>query len=105
MADFVLKVSPEQMLQQADLVKKEAGKVILQFKNVENTVKNSTSYWEGQASDLHCQVFNKISVRFETLSKSLMKRPDDLTKMAGLYNESEQQATQDSAGLPSNIIL
>lgn len=105
MAEFKLKVSPEQMIQQAETVRKEANIVKMQFEKVEETIINSSCYWEGDASDLHRQSFKKIMTKYETLTKSLIKRPDDLLKMAGLYKETEQQATQESVSLPNNIIF
>lgn len=104
MADFILKVSPEEMIAQAERVKAGVDNVARQFEAVGERVRGSVSYWEGVSSSRHVVRFDKIREKYETLAKCLRKRPDDLLKMAGLYNENEQSVTEASEALPGSIL-
>ena len=53
MADFTIKVSPDEMIRQADNIKDSVEKIRKQFANIEELVNRSSAFWEGEASNLH----------------------------------------------------
>lgn len=103
MADFTMKVSPETMIHQADEIKGSVDTIRQQFVAIENCVRRSTGYWEGEASKLHTTRFVKIKENCDDITHRLREHPDDLLKMAGLYTDSETKSTEESNSLQSNI--
>lgn len=103
MAEFTIKVSPEVMIQQADAIKGSINVIRQQFSAIEERVRHSSGYWEGEASSLHTTQFASIKETCEDVSQRLSEHPDDLLKMAGLYAESENKSAEEANSLMSNI--
>lgn len=103
MADFTIKVSPDEMIRQADNIKDSVEKIRKQFANIEELVNRSSAFWEGEASDLHIKKYRDLKQDCDEISRRLGEHPDDLLKMAGIYSESETRSTEDSNSLQSNI--
>lgn len=103
MSDFTMKVSPETMIRQADEIKGSVDRIRQQFSSVEECVRRSSGYWEGEASNLHTTRFAKIRKSCDDITRRLSEHPDDLLKMAGLYSDSETKSAEESNSLQSNI--
>ena len=89
---------------QAETVKACVESIKRQFDTIETKVLNSRTYWEGSASNLHLNKFNKIKSSCNSITRRLSEHPDDLTKMAGIYRTTEAESTQSANSLSSNII-
>lgn len=105
MLDVVLKVSTEEMLHRSDAIKESVNSIRVQFEEIEKRVRHTSGYWEGEASELHMTRFNKIKESCDEIVKRLSEHPDDLLKMAGIYNESENTSVENANSLQSNVIL
>lgn len=103
MAEFTIKVSPDALVNQAGEIKNSIENIRQLFQAVEESVQRSTSYWEGEASDLHKSRFSTIKENCDEIARRLGEHPDDLLKMAGLYTESENKSVEDSNSLQSNV--
>ena len=101
--DFVLKVTPEELITAAQDISKQISNVEQAFRNTGNTISNSLSYWEGDASRLHQKKYKDLEPEIAALLEKLKKRPVALLKMAGLYKETETLNTQEAQKLPDNI--
>lgn len=104
MMDFTMKVSPDVMISQADEIKGSVESIRQQFVSIEEHVRRSPGYWEGEASDLHTNRFAEVKKNCDDIIRRLSEHPDDLLKMAGLYTESETRSKEESNSLMSNII-
>ena len=105
MLEFTMKVSPETMINQADEIKGSVDRIRQQFAMIEECVRRSSGYWEGEASNLHTTSFAKIKESCDVITRCLSEHPDDLLKMAGLYIDSETKSIEESNSLQNNIIL
>lgn len=105
MSEFTMKVSPETMIHQANEIKGSLDRIKKLFATIEDCVRRSSGYWEGEASNLHTTRFVKIKERYDVVTRCLNEHPDDLLKMAGLYNDSETKSEEESNSLQSNIFL
>lgn len=105
MSDITIKVSTDVLVNQADAIRRTTNNTLALFQNIEQIVNNSQSYWEGEAQSKHLAAIRKLSPQYIEISQKICTRTDNLLKMAGLYNESENTSVQDSQSLPSNIIF
>ena len=103
MSDFTMKVSPETMIRQADEIKGSVDRIRQQFSSVEECVRRSSGYWEGEASNLHAKRFSTIKENCNEIVRRLGEYPDELLKMAGLYTQGETKSVEDPNSLQSNI--
>lgn len=103
MSEFTMKVSPETMIRQADEIKGSVERIRQQFASIEECVRRSSGYWEGEASNLHKMRFAKVKESCDDITRRLSEHPDDLLKMAGLYTDSEMKSAEESNSLQSNI--
>lgn len=104
MADFIIKVSPETMLKQAESIKGNVKNIEKLFTSIEERVFGSRTYWEGSASNTHITRYNKIQENCRDIIRRLSEHPEDLLKMAGLYQETETQAKESAESLAGNIL-
>ncbi len=104
MAEFTLRVSTESMVQQAFAIQEIVSRIRQQLQNIEDRVMSSKSYWEGEASDSHINSYNtEIKNQCEEILSRLYEHPDDLLKMAGIYETTEKEDVENIVSLPQNI--
>ena len=99
-----LKVAPNTLKNKANEITKEINTVERQWKKLQETITRSKSYWEGDASNIHQKYISTINSDVTTLIKRLKEHPTELLKMAQLYDEAEQKASQLAAALPKDVI-
>ena len=104
MADFIIKVSPETMLNQAERIKGSVNNIEKLFASIDGRVYGSQTYWEGSASNTHITKYNKIHENCRDIIRRLSEHPNDLMKMAGLYQNTETQAKESAGSLAGNIL-
>lgn len=104
MANVTLKVSPETMKQQAVKIQADVNSIRQQLQSIGDVVLHSTVYWEGEASDSHISSYNsEIKSRCEEILRRLYEQPDDLLRMAGIYETTEKEDTEHIMSLPQSI--
>lgn len=104
MAEFMIKVSTDALIHQSEEIKKSTEKIRQLFQTVGESVRRSSGYWEGEASNLHTTRFSSIKESCDEITRRLAEHPEDLLKMAGLYTESETKSVEDSNSL-QNIVF
>lgn len=105
MADFKLKVTPDVLKSQAQAIKSEISSIEKQWANIETLIKRSKGYWEGEASQQHIKYYNEVKEPVKKVIKRLKEHPDDLLKMAGIYDTAEKQAASLANTLPDDVIV
>lgn len=105
MSEVTLRVSPEVMIKQADAIKNTVNKIGRQFDNIGERVGKIQTYWEGKASDCHCAKYKEIYKQVEEVVKRIGGHPDDLLRMAGIYQTTETEDVDNIVSLPQDIIL
>ncbi|MBQ5398410.1 MAG: hypothetical protein IIU14_03115 [Ruminococcus sp.] len=104
MSDFVIKVSPEVMISQANLVSSGVDSIRRSFEQITRAVYSTREFWEGEASELHIRNYSKLEPKTEEALKRLKEHPTDLLKMADIYKTAESKSAQTASALPSNVI-
>lgn len=105
MAAIHLKVDTNQMKAKANQVSNEVKQIETQWRNLQNVVKASKGYWQGDASNEHQKYLKEVSDDVEKIIRRMKEHPVDLMKMAGIYVAAENDAKSLSGKLPDNVIL
>lgn len=104
MAEIQIKVEPTAMKQEAEQIRGIISKLQNEYSGLCAVVNASSGYWEGDAANAYRTYIKKLDDNMQTVLKRLSEHPDDLLKMAGLYDEAEVKATEVAASLSSNVI-
>lgn len=104
MASIILKVKPDELKKKSGDIKKEITRIESEFKEIDRVVTGTKKYWEGEASDQHIKSYTKMKDNITEIIKRLKEHPEDLEKMAGVYEETENQAKQIASILPADIL-
>ena len=104
MSDFILKVSDNALIQQANMITTNLENIRSALSQIRTTVYASKQYWQGAASSLHIKNYNITEPRMEEIINRLKEHPKDLLQMANLYQETERQNADAASALPSQII-
>lgn len=100
-----LRVTPEVLKSMASDIEKELSDIQNQFQAIDTEVSRTRSYWEGDASDSHKKQYDSLKTEIDECLKDLKNHPVNLLKMAGLYEETEDQAEQESQKLSADVIV
>lgn len=99
----ILNVTPEQMKALAGEMRTEISNIETNLANIEREVSGMQVYWRGDASEKHTTNYQELLPQGRILIKNLNTAPDDLLKIAGLYEETEVANQQLTATLPDDI--
>lgn len=102
---IVLKVSPEELIAVAGEIDGYLKTIENQFQGIENDIKQSKSYWEGSASDLHVQKFEGMKDKIKESIDNLKHHPKNIQQEAGIYKQVEASVTQAAQALPVDVIV
>ncbi len=105
MAGFVLRVTPETLERKAGEISTEIEAVKTAFDKIDEEVRGSKQYWEGDASDAHIKYYNSIKDELYKTVSRLKENPKKLLTMAGIYKEGENENKATAQILSADIIL
>lgn len=105
MAGFILKVSTAELKQKSNEITGQINKIESCWKQIDEIISKSKSYWVGEASDDHQKYRKEVSEDARKVIKRLREHPEDLLKMAGVYEEAEQKAVALAQALPDDVII
>lgn len=105
MADFMLKVTPQQLKTKAGEIQNQISSFENSWKQITQIVSNSKGYWVGDASNAHQKAFQQCQDDVQHIIKRLKEHPQDLMQMAGVYEEHEKAAASLAAALPGDVIV
>lgn len=101
---MVIKVSTEQMESAASTVEAKLNEMRNAFSDLEQTMKNTTSYWQGDGAEHYRSVQQKSKDGIDQALRRMTEEVTDLRKMAGIYKEAESKVTTQAASLPNDVI-
>ena len=105
MGGFKLKVTPDILKSQAQIINQEINLIEKQWANIETLIKRSKGYWEGDASQQHINYYKEFKEPISQIIKMLKEHPNDLLKMAGIYDSAEKEAAELTTSLPDEVII
>lgn len=103
--EITLKVSPDQLKNAAEEIQNQITAFETKLKQMVQVIQGSKGYWTGDASAAHQKAFESLKEDVELVIRRLREHPDDLLKMAGLYEEAEKQAVEKSQALSGDVIF
>ena len=102
---IVLKVEPDALIRMAGDIEKQLKDMKTQFGELQSDINRTRSFWEGEASDTHKSQYDALDPEIQNALDRLQKRPEELLKMAGLYNEVEDAAKEAAMSLLEDVII
>ncbi len=99
-----IKVKTEELVAKASEVTGYIQKTKELFENVLDLVERSNYYWVGAAGDHHRKLFSEEKPNIEEILKRLSEHPDDLLKIADVYDKTEKSTVAANQAISSNLI-
>lgn len=100
---MTIRVTPQVLKDQSNLVIEDIKSIKKHWEGIEDLVKGSKSYWEGDASDTHLRLLKDVEDDVNKLIERLGENPVKLQMMAGVYEVAEGDAQAASAELPEDV--
>lgn len=104
MADFQLKVSPDEMQRQAVRMQGQIRQAQKSWNSLYEAAHASRRYWEGDAADYRHRLLEETKQEILTVFGRLKEHPTRLLQMAGIYTEAETTAAELANSLPDDAI-
>lgn len=104
MGNTIIKVSPEALVQKAEVVEGKISTMETKFTNMNNIISKSSTYWGGNAGDAHRKVYKEYVPEITEIFKRLTEHVKDLNAMAGVYSAAESTVKEIEESLPTNLI-
>ena len=99
-----VKVSPAELLSKAETVSAGIANMENQCGQLEQIINRTSSYWIGEAGDMHRTIYQNQKLHIEEMMKRLKEHPADLIVIAQTYIEAEERAESLASGLPGDVI-
>lgn len=99
-----LLVEPKVLAAQAGEVERLVTLMKNGFDDLERYVRNTNSYWVGEAGNVHREKYINMKPNIEQAIKRLNEHVNDLRVMAGIYEEAENAANMEAQGLVESVI-
>lgn len=74
------------------------------FQQLNAAINNTSSYWKGEAGDLHRKLYNDKAKEINKLLERLGDYPVDMLKIAGIFLDVERENTQSAMKLGADGI-
>jgi WXG100 family type VII secretion target len=104
-AGINLKVSTDDLVQKAQEIEEEISKFESYWNQLLQIVQNSKGYWVGDASNYHQKQIKNYQEDVNRIIKRLKEHPEDLLKMADVYEKSEEMVVKIAQSLPGDAIV
>lgn len=101
----VTEVDTSRLISAAGQLKDKIHKAETSYNNVMSIVKNTNRYWIGQAGDEHRSIFLDQQDDIDEILERLKEHPDDLLKIAGVYEEAEKETETIVEAPVTNLIV
>lgn len=99
-----LTVTPERMYQAASNIESKIEESKKLFKEMLDTVNQTSSYWEGNVATQDRNNFQKENENFNSLVSNLGNYVSELRTITAIYETTESQNTMVSESLPTDIL-
>jgi len=99
-----IKADPQDIISTANTLKKKIDKLQHLFDTMIDTVNQTSSYWQGDASNKYRNDFSEERPEFEENFRRLLEHVEDLNTIASQYIDVEARATGLAESLLNNVI-
>lgn len=98
-----IKMSPEELMAKADAASSSIGKMRDRLSELGGMVRRTSCYWIGDAGDRHRRTYAEQEKTQEEMMKRLSRHPNNMLKIAGIFQDAEKKSVESAAGLPVDI--
>lgn len=95
---------PERLAEAAEWSDQEIEKVEAGMDKLEETVRQTCAYWQGQGSEHYRKETAVLMEAVKEMIKPVKKQPVALLKISGVYKEREAENTEIAGSLPVDIL-
>lgn len=100
-----IKVKTEELQLVANEVEEQIKRLKQKLETVDDVVKRSSAYWEGEGQSAYIQTYHKKSESVENTLKAFSDHIANLRIMAGVYEAAEESAVETVNALSSDVIV
>lgn len=100
---MIIKVTPAELKNQSNQVLADIKSIEQHWKSMGDLVNGTKNYWEGDASNTHIRIYKDVEDDVNKIITRLKENPVKLQTMAGVYEETEQNAESKAAELPTDV--
>ena len=101
---YEILVTPEELVQKANAVSQYIGDIKSSFEDMEALIDSSNAFWEGDAGDKFRKYYYQRKGTIEVSLKNLLRIPQTLNEISGVYVNTESAVTETVQSLPGDVI-
>ena len=105
MSDIAIKVKTEKLISTAGDVETKIQRVEQAFRNIEQTIEASRTYWQGEGASAHIKAYRKKVETVQTALKRFRENVTDLQSIAGIYEKNEAEVLANNQSLNVDLIV
>lgn len=102
---IILKVTPAVLIKMANDIEGQLHNIQGQFNGITSEIGRTRNFWEGEASETHKAQYDALVPELQKCMERLQKRPEELLKMADLYERTEETAQETAMALQEDVIV
>lgn len=99
-----IRVTPEILKSRASDADQKIREMDRLLHDIQKKINGTGNYWIGEAGEACRKCYESRQNEVDEIMKRLKNQPKTLLTIANVYAEEEQQAVNESAPLPSNVI-
>lgn len=103
--EITVKVSTEALKKQSDQFRAALGSMKDSLSEISSLIRGTDRYWNGQGAETHRTGFEATEKNLEAVVGNMHAHAERLLIMAGIYEEGEADAREESDALSSEVIV
>ena len=104
MDEFTIQVTPEILVETSGNVEKYAEKIRSTYAGMQDKVRQTESYWVGDAGNLQRTLFARQNSDMEEIVRRFVQQAEKLQKIAQTYSGARASVNEVVLDLPSDVI-
>ena len=99
-----LRVNTDVMMAKAEEVEQKVRNMRAQLAEIEKMINESKSHWQGEAGDLHRNLYYRKKEEIDRIVNKLAQHPVNLRRAARVYAGLAEDSKLIEQALPTNVI-
>lgn len=103
--ESIITVSTQALLETSEEVDLQIDRLQKAFDSIGQRIEKTTYYWEGSGQEAFYSAYKNKTDKIRLSLLRFREQTHDLRVMAGVYEETESQLTEETGKLASDVIL
>lgn len=99
------KVTTDKLRETSERINTGTRNIHNDLKEMQESVSRTVAYWEGEGAETCRSAFSDFQDGIQELIARLSEHVNDLNAMAGIYDEGETEAVEQTEVLSENVIV